>query len=99
MGRDTPPVKLKPRWDRKQRMRVMVKSQSQKLKLDEGYFFLATNGGWLLYRRDYELFFGQKTDSIYLLTCMTSVSHLVSQTKRLHHNEEGEVRRYYARSV
>ncbi|KRX83192.1 PiggyBac transposable element-derived protein 4 [Trichinella sp. T6] len=76
----------------------MVKSQSQKLKLDEGYFSrviatAVTNGRWLLYRRDYELFFGQKTDSMDLLTCMTSVSHLVSQTKRLLHNEEGEIPR------
>ncbi|KRY61335.1 PiggyBac transposable element-derived protein 4 [Trichinella britovi] len=75
-----------------------IESQSQKLKLDEGYFSwviatAVTNGGWLLYRRDYELFFGQKTDSMDLLTCMTSVSHLVSQTKRLLHNEEGEIPR------
>ncbi|KRX79430.1 hypothetical protein T06_12330 [Trichinella sp. T6] len=67
--------------------------QSQKLKLDDGYFFWvianAPTNGWLLYRRECELFSGQKTDSMDLLAFMTSISKLLCLTNKALTPREG----------
>ncbi|KRY40160.1 hypothetical protein T01_5604 [Trichinella spiralis] len=88
------PVKLKPRWNRKQRKRVMVevpsivhnynmhmggvdlnnmlsglyrishKSRNWTKVVFFGVIATAATNGWLFYRREYEVFSGQKSDSI-----------------------------------
>ncbi|KRY65339.1 hypothetical protein T4B_5572 [Trichinella pseudospiralis] len=72
------PVKLKPRWDRKQHKRAMVKSQPQESQLDEGYIPLGHCHGsdkrMATLLKNCELFSGQNSDSMNLLAFMTSIT-------------------------
>ncbi|KRY39907.1 hypothetical protein T01_4675 [Trichinella spiralis] len=43
---------------------------------------IAATNGWLLYRRVYELFFGQKTDSMDLLAFVISISESLCLTNK-----------------
>ncbi|KRZ05981.1 PiggyBac transposable element-derived protein 2 [Trichinella zimbabwensis] len=96
------PVKLKPRWDRKQHKRVMVKVPSivhnynmlsglyrvshKSRNWTKAIFFwviaTAATNGWLLYRKVYEVFSGQKSDSMDLLAFMTSISEPLCFTNK-----------------
>ncbi|KRZ17822.1 SCAN domain-containing protein 3 [Trichinella zimbabwensis] len=106
------PLKLKPRWDRKQHKRVMVNVPSivhnynmhmggvdlnnmlsglyrvshKSRKWTKIIFFwviaTAATNGWLLYRREYELFSGKKSDSMDLLAFMTSISESLCLTNK-----------------
>ncbi|KRY10312.1 Transcription termination factor 2 [Trichinella patagoniensis] len=67
-------------------------SQSQKPKLDESYFLGYCNrSDILLYRREYELFFGQKTDSMDLLAFMISISESLCLTNKASDREAVDI--------